>query len=111
MSSKHAILGLDIGSSSIRAVIGEVGRDGKMVLLSGVVKPSKGLRRGVGIDMDLAAGQINAVLQSVKDISKSSIKNIYLNVGGIDVHSQVSRRSGAVSRANSEIYKDDIDRG
>lgn len=108
--SKNSILGLDIGSSSIRAVIAEPGRDGKISLVSGIVKPSKGLRRGVVIDMDSAAGQINQVLQSARDISKNSIKNIYLNIGGVDVRSQVSRGIAAVSRASSEIYKDDIDR-
>ena len=108
--SKHAILGLDVGSSSIKAVIGEPNRDGKITLLSGIIKPSKGIRRGVVVDMDTAAGQINSVLQAAKDISKNSLKNIYLNIGGVDVHSQVSEGKVAVARANSEIYKDDVAR-
>ena len=106
----HPILGLDIGSSSIKAVIGEVSRDGKLILHSGIVKPSKGIRRGVVVDMDAAVGQINSVLQAAKDVSKDSLKNIYLNIGGVDVRSQVSEGKVAVSRANSEIYKDDVDR-
>lgn len=108
--AKNIVLGLDIGSNSIKAVIAEPNRDGKMVLLTGMVKPSKGIRRGVVVDMDAAAGQINSVLQSVKDISKDALRNIYINVGGVDIHSQISRGSGAVSRASSEIYKDDIER-
>lgn len=108
--SKNAILGLDVGSSSIKAVIGEPGHDGKIVLLSGIVKSSKGIRRGVVVDMDAAAGQINSILQAAKDISKSSLKNIYLNIGGVDVHSQVSEGKVAVARANSEIFKDDVQR-
>lgn len=110
MPKTQPILGLDIGSSAIKAVIGEQGRDGKIILQAGIVKPAKGLRRGTVVDMDLAAGQINSVLQSVKDISKNAIRNIYLNVGGVDIRTQISRGIIAVSRANSEIYQDDIDR-
>jgi len=106
----HEILGLDIGSGTIKAVIAEFNNDGRAVLKAGITRPSKGIRKGSVVDMESAAGQINLVLQSVKDISKGALKNIYLNVGGVDVKSQSSRGIVAVARATSEIYKDDIAR-
>lgn len=104
------VLGLDIGSGTIKAVVAEFNNDGKAVLKAGITRPSKGIRKGSVVDMESAAAQINSILQSVKDISKGAIKNIYLNVGGVDVKSQSSRGIVAVARATSEIYKDDITR-
>ncbi len=104
------ILGLDIGSGTIKAVVAEFNHDGKAILKAGITRPSKGIRKGSIVDMESAAAQINLVLQSIRDVSKGAIKNIYLNVGGVDVKSQSSRGIVAVARASSEIYKDDIAR-
>ena len=108
--AKKRILGLDVGSSSIRAVVAEEEQGNKISLIYSIEKPSHGLRRGVVVDMDEAASSINALLQEVKSFSKEAIHNIYLNVGNSNVHSQISRGIIAVSRASSEIYRDDVTR-
>ncbi len=108
--ARAPILGLDVGSNTIKAVVAETSSDGKIILRAGLVKPSRGLRRGVVVDMEEASAAVNLVLQEIKQISKSALRNIYLNVGGSDIHTQVSRGIVAVSRASSEIYKDDVDR-
>ncbi len=106
--AKNQILGLDVGSGSIKAVVAELGADNKISLLYAKERPSFGLRKGVVVDMEDAARAINGVLQEVKSFSKGAISNIYLNVGGPDVHSQISRGIIAVSRASSEIHQDDV---
>lgn len=108
--AKNKILGLDIGSGSIKAVVAELGADNKMSLLYAKEMPSHGLRRGIVVDMEDAARAINGVLQEVKSFSKGAISNIYLNVCSADVHSQISRGIIAVSRASSEIHRDDVSR-
>jgi len=108
--SKNQILGLDVGSGSLKAVVAETTDDNKLSLLYNIEKPSRGLRKGVVVDMEDAASVINSVLQEVKSFSKNALNNIYLNVGGADVHSQISRGIIAVSRASSEIHRDDVGR-
>lgn len=103
-------MGLDVGSSAVKAVVAEETVNGKMILRAGAIKPSRGLRRGVVADMDDAASAINSALQEVKLFSRSALKNIYLSIGGSDVHSQISKGIIAVARVNSEIYKDDVAR-
>ncbi|MBI2013608.1 MAG: cell division protein FtsA [Candidatus Colwellbacteria bacterium] len=105
-----SFLALDVGSGSIKAIIAEESKDGRVLIRAGLEKPSKGLRRGVVVDMESASAQIISMLRSVKDISKDAHKNIFLGVGGVDVKSRISEGSTAVSRANSEIHKDDIAR-
>ena len=109
MAQAHT-LGLDIGSKTIKAVIAEPSLRGKMILHAGLTEPSRGIRRGVVVDMESATSAVSSLLRKVKEISKSAHKNIYLKVGGADIKVQSSRGITAVSRANSEIYKDDIDK-
>jgi cell division protein FtsA len=108
--AQYQVLGLDIGSETIKAIIGEPSGGGKIVLKAGFTAPSRGLRRGVVVDMEAAVSSVDALLKKVKEYSKSSHKNICLKVGGSDVRVQHSRGITAVSRANSEIYRDDVNR-
>ncbi len=104
------ILGLDIGSNTVRAVVAEPTVRGQIVIRHSLTRRSKGVRKGVISD----AGETMAILEDIFDeigrISKPALKNIYLGVNGTDVKTQLSRGIIAVSRANSEIYKDDISR-
>ena len=108
--AQSQILGLDIGSHTIKAVVAEPSANGKILLRFGFRRPSRGLRKGVVVDMESATKAVIELFDKVREESKSSLKNIYLRVGGADVRVQNSRGITAVSRANSEIYKDDVDR-
>ncbi|KKU11862.1 MAG: Cell division protein ftsA [Parcubacteria group bacterium GW2011_GWB1_45_7] len=108
--AQQQILGLDIGSETIKAVVAEPTSEGKILLKAGFRKPSRGLRKGVVVDMENATNTVGGLLDKVRETSKSALKNIYLRVGGSDVRVQSSRGITAVSRANSEIYRDDVDR-
>ncbi|PIR98185.1 MAG: cell division protein FtsA [Candidatus Colwellbacteria bacterium CG10_big_fil_rev_8_21_14_0_10_42_22] len=108
--AQQQILGLDIGSDSIKAILTEPAPDGKLALVRVFQSPSRGVRRGVVVDMDGVVGVINKLFDEVVEVSKGGLKNIWLSVGGVDVSVRSSRGSSAVSRANSEIHQDDIDR-
>jgi len=109
--SNSQILGLDVGSETIKAVIAESSSvDEKIILRAAFTRPSRGLRHGVVVDMEAASASVESLLDGVRSVSKNALKNIYLRVGGSDVRVQSSRGITAVSRANSEIYKDDIER-
>lgn len=109
MARQH-ILGLDIGSETVKAVLAEPVSGGKLALIKNFTRPSKGMRRGVVVDMEGVAGVVNGLFDEVAELSKTALKNIVLGIGGSDVIVRSSRGSAAVSRANSEIHKDDIDR-
>ncbi len=107
---QNHILGLDVGSHSIKAVVAELKKNGQLSLLKILKMPSAGLRRGIVEDMAEATRALNQVFAEVKQVSKSAHKNIYLGVASTDFRSQLSKGIVAVSRADSEIHKDDIDR-
>ncbi|MBI4085980.1 MAG: cell division protein FtsA [Candidatus Liptonbacteria bacterium] len=103
------IVGLDIGTSMIKAAVAEV-RNNRPVLRAVFKEPSVGLRRGAVIEIGEVSPAIGRLLGEVKKNHKSAIKTIYVNIGSPQVKAQNSRGIVAVSRADSEIYRDDIEK-
>lgn len=108
--SGNQILALDVGSANIKAAVGELKKDGKLALLSLFKMPSRGMRKGMVDDSVEAASAINQTLGEVRKSHGDVHKNIYLNIGSAHAKSQVSRGIVAVSRADYEIYQDDVAR-
>ncbi len=108
--ANNFITGLDIGSQSIKAAIAEVKSDGQASLIKLVKTPSGGMRKGAIDDLAEMTRALNVMFGEIKKVSRNALKNIYLNVGGPDIRVQSSKGIVAVSRADNEIYQDDVDR-
>ncbi len=108
MASKF-ITGLDIGTSSIKLVVAE-NRNGRPIVRAVIKEPALGLRKGAIVDLAEASQSVSRALTEAKKISKAAVKNIYVNIGTPQVKIQASKGIVAVSRADTEIYQDDIER-
>lgn len=109
LSGGDFVTGLDVGTSSIKVAVA-ARRDGKPALVHVAKVPCFGMRKGAIVEMSEASQAVARALAGVKKISKSALKNIYLSIGTPQVKIQSSRGIVAVSRADAEIYQDDIDR-
>jgi len=107
--AQSIVLGLDIGSQEIKAVIAEAGPE-KMRLLAEFTRPSAGLRRGVVVEMDELVRVLTELFAEIKLFSRNALRNIHLNINIPDSRCQASKGIIAVARANSEIHEDDIER-
>ncbi|MBI4087538.1 MAG: cell division protein FtsA [Candidatus Liptonbacteria bacterium] len=107
--SSSFITGIDIGTSVIKVAVAE-NKNGGPVLRSVFKEPSYGLRRGAIVDLGEASQAIGRAIAGVKKVSKAAAKNIYVNIGTPQTKTQASRGIVAVSRADTEIYPDDIER-
>jgi cell division protein FtsA len=103
------ITGLDVGTSSLKVIVADC-KGPRPIILYAHEEPSYGIRKGAVIDLSEASQSINRALSEVKKISKSALKNIYVSIGTSQTKMQASRGIVAVSRADAEIYQDDIDR-
>jgi len=101
---------LDLGSSQIKGLVAEVKKDGQVSLLDVFKLPSAGLRKGEIVSLEEATQSLKTAVDAIKKINKAAIKNIFINIGGSNVKIQNSRGIVAVSRADSEIYSEDIER-
>lgn len=106
---QNFLVGLDIGSAWVKVAVAGC-RGGKPSLRAIFKEPSAGLRKGVVVDPAFATGAVAKTLHRVKEVSKSALKVIYVNIGTHQAKSQPSRGIVAVSRADNEIYEDDIER-
>lgn len=103
------ITALDIGTTSIKVAVAENVR-GRPVLRFVHREQSAGVRKGAVADVTEASHAISRVLAEVRRVVKPALKNVYLAIGTPHAKVQTSRGIVAVSRADTEIYPDDMDR-
>src|SRR3989344_2934884 len=111
MSRPYTISGIDIGNSQVKVVTARIGKDGlRPEILGTGSAESKGLRRGMVVDMEETIDNIRSAIQQAEAMAGSSIKRAFVAVNGLHIKTQVSRGVIAVSRADNEISQNDIDR-
>ncbi len=109
-NKKKSFLALDVGSFSIKALYGEIGRDNVIAVHSLWKMPSRGIRKGVVNDADEVAGAVNQTLREVRAAYPDAHPVLYVNIGGAHAKAQPSRGIVAVSRADNQIQHDDVAR-
>lgn len=103
------IVGLDIGTSATKVSVAEL-RNGKIILRALYKETGAGLRHGAICDLAEAVPAVSRALSQVRLINKSALRKVYANIGTPQIKAQHSHGVVAVSRADNEIYQDDIDR-
>ena len=86
------IVGLDLGSTKVSAVVGEVDADGITILGVGNV-PCRGLRKGVVSNIDWTVRSIREAVDAAETMAGVEIQTVYAGVAG--AHSQGPRRTDA----------------
>lgn len=103
------LVGLDIGTAAVKVVVAE-NRNGKPALVAVFKESMSGMRKGAVTDLAETSAAVARALLEVKKVAKQGLKKIYVNIGTHQAKAQVSKGIVAVSRADNEIYQDDIDR-
>jgi len=85
-NSEEVVVGLDIGTTKVTAVVGEIDRDGITILGVGSV-PCKGLRKGVVSNIEWTVRSITDAIQQAQQIAAVEIRTVYAGVGGAHVKS------------------------
>lgn len=109
MNNSQIAVGIDIGSSKIAAVIGQIQEENVNIL--GVAEvPSRGVRRGQIVDIEEAAGSINAALDAAERMAGYSVDQVFVSLSGAHILSQNSKGIVAISSPNGEIDGADVSR-
>jgi cell division protein FtsA len=108
---REAILvGIDVGTSKVCALIGEVHRDGGLTVIGKGTVPATGLKKGVVVNIDQTVHSIGQAVEQAERLSGMKIDRAYVSVGGQHVESQNSPGTVAVSGHNREVTREDISR-
>jgi cell division protein FtsA len=109
MPKEQIFVGLDVGSSAIRVVIGKQESEIGQPSIIGVGEAqSMGIRRGVIVDIDEAVSSISEALEKVERMTGLSIDHAVVSVGGAHITSQESHGVVAVARADGEVTENDV---
>lgn len=101
------IVGLDLGSTKVTAVIGEVDADGITILGAGNV-PCRGLRKGVVTNIDWTVRAIREAIDAAQNCAGVEIETVFAGVAGSHIRNIPSHGMCAVS--GREVTPSDVDR-
>src|SRR5512138_3262142 len=106
--AKNLIVGLDIGTSKIVAIVAEVMPEGELNIVGLGTQPSRGLRKGVVVNIEATMASIQRVLEEAELMADCRITEVYTGVAGSHIRSLNS--SGMVAIKEKEVTEADIDR-
>lgn len=108
--SQHFITGLDIGTNTIKGVVGTAHKNGTPRILKAFRYPSAGMRKGMIVDMDDAVGAFGKAVDSVRLVARGALKRVFVNLGSPKVEVKSSKGFVVVSRGDDVISEDDVNR-
>lgn len=106
--NKDLIVGLDIGTSKIVALVAEVTLDGRVNLIGMGSAPSRGLKKGVVVNIETTVLAIQRALEEAELMANCKITQVYVSVSGSHIRSLNSH--GMVPIRDREVTHDDIER-
>ncbi len=106
--SKNLIVGLDIGTSKIVAMVAEIMPDGTLNVIGLGSQPSRGLKKGVVVNIEATMASIQRVLEEAEVMANCQIKEVYTGIAGSHIRCYTSH--GMVAIKDKEVTQADIDR-
>jgi cell division protein FtsA len=106
--SKDLIVGLDIGTSKIVALVAEVTPEGRLNVIGMGSQESKGLKKGVVVNIEETVTTISRVLQEVELMADCKVRDVYTGIAGSHIRSFNS--NGMVAIKDKEVTTMDVDR-
>lgn len=104
------LVGIDVGTSKVCALIGEVGRDGRLTVIGHGTVPSVGLKKGAVVNIDQTVRSIRDAVERAERLSGWKIDKAFVGVGGAQVESVNSTGQVSVASHTREVARDDIRR-
>ena len=105
---KDLVVGLDIGTSKVMAVVAEVLPGGELKIAGMGVSPSNGLKRGVVVNIDATVQSIQAALKEAEFMADCKITKVYTGITGSHIRGMNS--SGMVAIKDREVTAADVAR-
>jgi cell division protein FtsA len=106
--SRNLIVGLDIGTSKIVALVAELDDNGAINVLGVGTQDSKGLKKGVVVNIDETVGAISRAIQEVELMANCQVVEVYTGIAGSHIKSFNS--TGMVAIKEKEVMPIDVDR-
>ena len=105
---KSMIVGLDIGTSKITAIVGEVNEENQMEIVGIGSHPSRGLKKGVVVNIESTVQSIQRCVEEAELMAGCQIHSVYAGIAGSHIRSMNSH--GIVAIKDREVSSSDVER-
>ncbi len=105
---KNLLVGLDIGTSKVVAIVGEVAPDGILEVVGIGSHPSRGLKKGVVINIESTVQSIQRAIEEAELMAGCEIRSVYAGIAGSHIRSLNSH--GIVAIRDNEVAHTDVER-
>ena len=105
---KKLIVGLDIGTSKVVAIVGEIDSEGGLEIVGIGSNPSKGMKKGVIVNIESTVQSIQRAVEEAELMAGCQIHSVYVGIAGSHIRSLNSH--GIVAIKDKEVYRADLER-
>jgi len=106
--NKKLIVGLDVGTSKIAAIVAEIKPEGGFEIIGMGSHPSRGLKKGVVVNIETTVNAIQRALEEAELMADCKIREVYTGIAGSHIRSFNSQ--GMVAVKDKEVALADIER-
>ena len=107
-SDRNLLVGLDIGTSKVVAIVGEIKADGALEIIGIGSHPSRGLKKGVVVNIESTVQSIQRAVEEAELMAGCEIHSVYAGIAGSHVRSLNSH--GIVAIKDKEVVQGDVER-
>jgi len=108
IANDNTLIGLDIGTSKVVAVVGKTNEDGSLEVLGLGSSKSRGLKKGVVVNIDTTVESIQRAIEEAELMAGCPVNSVYCGIAGSHIKSMNSH--GIVAIKDKEVVQADIDR-
>lgn len=105
---KNLVVGLDIGTSKVIAIVGEVSPDAEIEVVGIGSYPSRGMKKGVVVNIESTVQSIQRAVEEAELMAGCQINSVYAGIAGSHIRSLNSH--GIVAIRDKEVGTGDVDR-
>jgi cell division protein FtsA len=106
--NKDLVVGLDIGTSRIIALVADLDQEGRMNVIGVGSQESRGLKKGAVVNIEEAVHTISRVIQEVELMADCKVSHVYTGIAGSHIKSFNS--NGMVAIKDKEVTQADVER-
>ncbi len=107
-TERNLIVGLDIGTTKVAAIVGELTSEGHIEVIGIGSAPSRGLKKGVVVNLESTVTSIQRAIEEAELMAGCQIKSVFAGIAGSHIRSLNSH--GIVAIKDKEVTQYDIDR-
>lgn len=107
-NESRMIVGLDIGTSKVVAIVGEITNDGNVEIIGIGSHRSNGLKKGVVVNIESTVQSIQRAIEEAELMAGCQIHSVYAGIAGSHIRSLNSH--GIVAIKDREVFSQDVDR-